>query len=136
MDSPERYPASEGPALAAVQAYMDAVNEGDSEAFQATLHYPHTRLAGGGIRHWEEPPAPRDIHAGLRKTTPGWARTELDEARVIQSSPEKVHVAVKFTRRDAQGTALEVHRSFYVVTKIDGRWAIQLRSSFVPNRQL
>ena len=136
MDSPERYPASEGPALAAVQAYMDAVNEGDSAAFHATLHYPHTRLAGGGIRHWESPPAPRDIRAGLRQTTPGWARTELDEARVIQSSPEKVHVAVKFTRRDAEGHALEVHRSFYVVTKIDGRWGIQLRSSFVPNRQL
>ena len=136
MDTPERHPASEGPALAAVQAYMDAVNEGDSAAFHATLHYPHTRLAGGGIRHWEVPPEPRDIRAGLRKTTPGWARTELDEARVMQSSPDKVHVAVKFTRRDAGGNALEVHRSFYVVTKIDGRWAIQLRSSFVPNRQL
>ena len=136
MDTPERHPESEGPALAAVRAYMDAVNEGDSAAFHATLHYPHTRLAGGGIRHWEHPPAPRDIRAGLRKATPGWARTELDEARVVQSSPDKVHVAVKFTRRDAAGNALEVHRSFYVVTKIDDRWAIQLRSSFVPNRQL
>ena len=135
MDSPERHPASEGPALAAVQAYFDAVNGGDGPAFHATLHYPHTRLAGGGIRHWEQAPAPRDIGAGLRETTPGWARTELDEARVVQSSADKVHFAVKFTRRDAAGNALEVHRSFYVVTNIEGRWAIQLRSSFVPTRQ-
>ena len=38
MDSPERHPASEGPALAAVQAYFDAVNGGDGAAFHATLH--------------------------------------------------------------------------------------------------
>ena len=54
---------------------------------------------------------------------------------MVQSSADKVHFAVKFTRRDAAGNALEVHRSFYVVTNVEGRWGIQLRSSFVPTRQ-
>ena len=100
---------------------------------RCTTHTPGSPAAASATG--SKRPNPNDIRAGLRKTTPGWARTELDEARVVQSSADKVHFAVKFTRRDTAGNALEVHRSFYVVTNIEGRWAIQLRSSFVPTRQ-
>ncbi len=131
----QRYPLAEGPAMEPVNGYFDAVNANDGSALQATLNYPHTRLAGGGIRHWDEPPAPRDIASGLENATPGWHHTYLDEAEVVQSSPDKVHFAVRFTRYNEAGEPLEVHHSFYVVTNQDGHWGIQARSSFVPTRQ-
>ena len=59
----------------------------------------------------------------------------MDEAKVIQSSPDKVHFAVRFTRYNEAGGPLEVHHSLYLVTNVDGHWGIQVRSSFVPRRQ-
>lgn len=133
----QRYPPSEEPALKAVRGYFEATNAHDGEAFQDTLNYPHTRLAAGGIRHWEQRPAPSpNFLAEVSKNTPDWHHSTLDEAKVVQSSRDKVHVALRFTRWDASGKALETHHSFYVVTNQDGHWGIQVRSSFLPYRQL
>ena len=132
----QRHPPAEGPALEAVHRYFKGINAQDPAVYEDSLHYPHTRHAGGGIRHWEKPP-PRgqDFLATLRQATPAWHRSTLEEATVVQSSPDKVHFVVRFTRYDKAGKALETHHSLYVVTRRDGHWGIQIRSSFVPTRQ-
>ena len=132
----QRNPAAETAALDAIHRYFTAINAGDEAAYHDSLNYPHTRLAGGGIRHWEHAPRRVGFTQGLQEATPGWHHSLLDYADPIQSSANKVHFRVRFTRYDAQGRALEVHHSFYIVTLIEGHWGIQIRSSFVPQRQV
>lgn len=135
-DTEQRYPPAEGPALEAVKKYFDGINANDPVLYEDSLNYPHTRLAGGGIRHWERRPTRHhDFVAFIQQATPGWHHSLLDEARVVQSSPDKVHFTVCFTRYAAGGNALETHRSLYVVTKQNGHWGIQVRSTFVPTKQ-
>jgi len=59
-----------------------------------------------------------------------WARTAWDYRDVIDAGPEKVHFRVQFTRYRADGTPIGSYRSLYIVTRLDGRWAIQGRSSW------
>ena len=49
---------------------------------------------------------------------------------MIDAGPEKVHFRVQFTRYRADGTPIGSYRSLYIVTRLDGRWAIQGRSSW------
>ncbi|MCY3846991.1 MAG: hypothetical protein OXH69_26010, partial [Acidobacteria bacterium] len=46
----------------------------------------------------------------------------------VKSSPDKVHAEVGFSRYGADGAAYRTSRVFYIVTRRDGRWAIQLRT--------
>jgi hypothetical protein len=51
---------------------------------------------------------------------------------VVQSFPDKVHVAVQFSRWRADGTRIGVYHALYVVTNQGGRFGIQCRSSTAP----
>jgi hypothetical protein len=42
----------------------------------------------------------------------------------------KVHLDVQFSRYRADGSLLGRYRSIWLITRIDRRWAAQLRSSF------
>jgi hypothetical protein len=48
----------------------------------------------------------------------------------VAASPDKVHLDVTFTRWRADGSALGSFRSLWMVARIGGQWAAQLRSSF------
>jgi hypothetical protein len=41
-----------------------------------------------------------------------------------------VHLDVRFTRYRADGSALGSFRSLWVIARLGGKWAAQLRSSF------
>ena len=114
---------SESAALAVVDAYIDTFNQGDSVRWLATMHYPHVRHADTKLT----------IDETLQKTI-GWARTRLDSKQIVQSDPEKVHVAVTVTRLRQNGSEIHTFNSLYVVTKQDGKWAIAIRSSFAPDK--
>ena len=53
-------------------------------------------------------------------------------ANIVGWSSEKVHVDTQFTRYRKDDTPIASCESLYVVTKEQGRWAIKMRSSFVP----
>jgi hypothetical protein len=115
-------------ALAALDAHFAALNAGDEAALAATLHFPHYRLTGARMQVWE---APDHYFADFRKRAgDDWHHSCWDFRRVIAAGPEKVHFDVQFTRYRADGSAIGRYRSMWVVTRIDGRWAAQLRSSF------
>ena len=61
-----------------------------------------------------------------------WHRSAWDFRNVIAASPEKVHLDVQFTRYRTDGSAIASYRSIWVVTRIGGKWAAELRSSFAP----
>ena len=111
-------------------AHLEALNRQDSAAMAATLHFPHYRLSGGVMRVWED----ADIYlADFRKRAGGeWHHTRWDTIDVLAAAPDKVHLDVRFTRFRENDSVLARHRSLWVISCLDGRWAAQLRSSFAP----
>jgi hypothetical protein len=62
----------------------------------------------------------------------GWHRSAWESREVLQSSEDKVHILVRFTRYREDDSVIGTYDSFWIVTKRDGRWGIQARSSFAP----
>lgn len=120
-------------ALQVVEDYIASFNTRDIKKFEATMHYPHVRLADGKVKLWETPPGQQEIFGALEKSI-GWDHTRLEEKKVIQCGPDKVHVAVKVSRRRKDGTPIQTFQSLYLVTKQGGRWGIQIRSSYAPEK--
>ena len=115
---------------AVMAAHLEALNAQDSAAMAATLHFPHYRLSGGVMRVWED----ADIYlADFRKRAGGeWHHTVWDSIDVVAAAPDKGHLDVRFTRFREDDSVLARHRSLWVISCLDGRWAAQLRSSFAP----
>lgn len=117
-------------AKAVMAAHIGALNSGDENALLATLHFPHYRLSGGGLKTWQAPETYlRDFHA---RAGDGWHHSAWDSLQVIAAQAEKVHLDVQFTRYRADNTVLGQFRSLWVIAELDGVWAAQLRSSFAP----
>jgi hypothetical protein len=115
-------------AFAVLDRFMAALNAGDEKALLATLHFPHYRLAGGGMQIWETPgPYLGDFYG---RAGADWHHSEWDFRNVIAAGPNKVHLDVQFTRYRADNTAIGRFRSLWIVTRQNGRWAVAARSSF------
>jgi len=117
-------------ALDVLDRHIAALNARDAAAVAATLHFPHYRLAGAAMRVWEN--SERYFDDFRARAGGDWHRSAWDFRNVIAASPEKVHLDVQFTRYRADDSAIASYRSIWVVTRIDDRWAAQLRSSFAP----
>lgn len=115
-------------ALAVLDRHMAALNAADEEALLATLHFPHYRLAASRMQIWERPE--RYLADFRARAGADWRRSAWDYRNVIAAGPEKVHLDVQFTRYRADGAPIGRYRSLWVVTRIGGHWAAQLRSSY------
>ena len=118
-------------ALAVMQSHIDALNARDEARIAATLHFPHNRLSGIDLKCWET----ADSYFADFKARAGgdWARSRFDDIRVVQASENKVHLDVLVKRFAADGGLMIAFSSLWVVSRIDGNWAAQLRSSFAPD---
>jgi hypothetical protein len=121
-------------ALSAMEAHMIGRNEQDAAQIAAANNYPHLRLGGGQalifdtyeiFKQIEEAITIPNIDDGL------WHHSVWDDLQPIQSTDNKVHIAAKFSRIDADGNAYVSSNTFWIVTNHDGHWGIQMRSSFV-----
>jgi hypothetical protein len=120
-------------ALAVMEAFMSAFNARDEAAWADTLHFPHVRIASGGVTMYADRAAfLAGTNFGAFAEDIGWDHSAWDDLQVIQSGPEKVHVAVNFTRYDAQGGVIGSYASLYVLENLEGRWGVRARSSFAP----
>ena len=115
-------------AMAVLDAHMTALNARDEAALIATLHFPHFRLTGGRVKVWERPDSYlKDFYA---RAGEGWHHSAWDFRNVIAAGPDKVHIDLQFTRYRGDNSSLGTFRSLWIVSKLDGRWAAQVRSSF------
>jgi hypothetical protein len=74
---------------------------------------------------------PDDYFADFQARATGeWNHSAWDFRNVVAAGKDKVHLDVQFTRYRADGSALGSYRSLWIVTRLDGRWAAQTRSSF------
>lgn len=122
---------SEASALEVMDAFMTAFNGRDLDAWEATFHFPHVRIASGQATilpaGGERSPQVFDQLAST-----GWHHSGWDFINVIYAGDEKVHLDVQFTRYREDDTVLATYRSLYIVTLQDGHWGIKARSSFAP----
>jgi hypothetical protein len=128
----QEYNAEEQAAIAAGLEVLDrhlvALNSCDTVALAATLHFPHYRLSGVRMQMWEQPHHYfEDFRA---RAGPEWDHTRWDSREPIAASADKVHFDVRFTRYRRDGSVLGSYRSLWVLSRVSGRWAAQLRSSF------
>lgn len=115
-------------AMAVLDEHMAALNARDSDRLCATLHFPHYRLASGKMQVWETPDT---YHADFFKRVPDdWSHTLWDFRNVIAAGADKIHFDVQFTRYRTSGAAIGSYRSLWIVAKLDGRWAVQARSTY------
>ena len=131
-ESAGQWSSQEAAALRAVDAYIDAFNARDAQAFVDALHYPHMRVDGLGYpRYWANAADYlKEVEFDTVQAT-GWSYSRYDYKKVVQSGRHKVHVLVSFTRYNTDDKPMHTQESLYVVTEHGGRWAIQVRSSYV-----
>ncbi|MCH8332799.1 hypothetical protein IIC65_02605 [Candidatus Sumerlaeota bacterium] len=124
-----------GQARQVIVDLFEAFNGHDSDGYYATFHYPQVSVsAGGALRISESPPEGGMNFAALAERE-GWHHSVLDSASVLDAAADKVHFDVRFTRFKADGSAYSKYRGLWIITRRDGRWAVQVRS-FMPTERL
>jgi len=119
-------------ALATLDRFMHAFNDQDIKAWAATLHYPHVRFASSQVMIYDSAATfqDRSVFPALQAT--GWHHSLWTSRTITLSSDTKVHIDTEFERRNANNETIGRYRSLYIVTKIEGHWGIQARSSLAP----
>lgn len=119
-------------AMAVLDRFMTAFSASDEPGIRASFNFPHVRFHGGKVTVFMNP---EDFNLGFFRSSADakdWAESVWDERQVINSSAEKVHFNTQFSRLRADGSVIASYRSIYIVTRVDGKWGIQGRSSFAP----
>jgi hypothetical protein len=115
-----------------LDAFMEALNAHDASRMDSCMHFPHTRFAGNTVKVYEGPGSnPMDLFASLQAED-GWLYSRWEKREVIQFNANKAHVALTYTRFRGDHSVIGIYESLYVMTRIDGFWGIQARSSFGP----
>lgn len=112
--------------------FMAALNAYDAEAMDRTMHFPHVRFAGGVLKTYAAPGSnPMDLFTRLREEDE-WKYSSWRTHELVQFSDTKAHVALSYTRFRSDDSVIGIYESLYTLTQVDGRWGIQMRSSFGP----
>ena len=129
-----RSPEAEKEALRVCDELFDTFYADDPDGHIRTMNFPHVRLASGRVTVWETPDEVRATYFPLlaQSLESGWHHTTMDQKDVIHSGPDKVHVAVQYTRWTADHQPLATHQALWIVTYVQGHWGVQGRSSFAP----
>ena len=120
-------------AMKSLDEYMEAFNSRDPKAWAATLSYPHVRLASGAVRVWEteeEYGDYMDFEAFAKRF--GWDHSHWVSREVMGANSNNVHVSTVFQRFNDKNEPIAEFESLYIVTKVNGRWGTQFRSSYAP----
>ena len=131
-DEPKPMSGCEGPSREAMRVlddFMAGFNSKDIKKFEATYNYPHVRLAGGKVVTLDKPSDRQEVFGRLQSGI-GWDHSGYEDRKIIHCGPDKVHVAVRITRYAKDGRPIQTFDSLYVVTNQNGKWGIQMRSSY------
>ena len=119
-------------AMGAMDAFMVGFNARNPEAWAASLNYPHVRFASGTVTFWDSAEEFAQTLAFESLPASGWDHSHWLTRDVVLVSSAKVHIATVFQRFNSSNEVLATYESLYIVTKIDGHWGTQARSSLAP----
>jgi hypothetical protein len=115
-----------------VNKNIDAWNRRDIDSRLSTLHFPQYRISGTGslVEESEEVIGEKWKQAlEFAVKCEKWDHSEIDEAKVVHSSDDKVHLSLDFGRYRADGFRYASLKSFWIMTKKDGEWKRTLASN-------
>ena len=115
-------------ALAALDNHFAALNARDASALADTLHFPHYRMGRDGMKIWQT--SDTYLSDFFARAGDGWACSEFLFRNVVAASADKVHLDVAFVRYNEDAQTMGAFRSLWVISRKDGKWAAELRSSF------
>ena len=127
------FPEAEAAALQALEEYNRAFNAEDEEAWAATFNYPHVRFSRRDtvkVSNTPEEFMDEFSFESFKIVNPGWDHSEWKSIEIVQSGPDRVHIALEFSRYDADGNVLKTIQTFHIMTLLDGHWGTQARSSY------
>lgn len=113
-----------------LDAFMKAFNDRDVTAFEATFNFPHVRFASSTVTVIN--PGYHKPEMFNRGALAEWDHSAWQRRDVIHAGADKVHIDTRFTRFRKDGSVIGGFDSIYIVTRVDGRWGIQGRSSYAP----
>ena len=97
------------------------------------LHFPHVRLWENKFSIFEDAEAflkGFDFQTeNLKKE--GWDHTVTLDIKAVQSEEKKVHLLLHQSRRNKEGKEYHNFQTLWILTKINNKWGIQFRSSFL-----
>jgi len=119
-------------AMKTMDRFINAFNARDIQSWSESLNYPHVRFASGHVKVWKD----SQTFVAESDLTPliasGWDHSHWLSRDVILSSPNKVHISTTFQRFNKENQPISIYQSLYIVTRVDGHWGIQARSSLAP----
>ena len=111
----------------------EGFNKRDKKITINGLHFPHVRLWKNKFSIFENENAflkGYEIQTkNLKKE--GWDHTVTLDIKAVQSQEEKVHLLIHQSRRNKNGEEYHNFQTLWIMTKINGKWGIQFRSSFL-----
>jgi hypothetical protein len=110
----------------------EGFNKRDKVICTKYLHFPHIRLWDNKFSVFSE----EDFLEGFDNQTEklineGWDHTVTLFIKPIQSDQNKVHLLLTQSRRDKNDKEYHRFETLWILTKIEGKWGIQFRSSFL-----
>ena len=118
--------------MACLDRWMAALNRYDAAGMDAELHFPNVRFAENKLTVFDKPAGnAMDLFKRLKQED-DWHHSAWNRREIVQRSDVKVHVAVNYTRFRSDGSVIGHYDSLYMLALKDGRWGVQLRSSFGP----
>ena len=113
-----------------LDAFMVAFNARDLPAYEATFNFPHVRFASSTVTIIN--PGYHKPEMFERGSLAEWDHSAWERRDVTHAGADKVHIDTRFSRFRKDGSLIGGFDSIYIVTRLNGRWGIQGRSSFAP----
>ena len=85
---------SDANAIRVLDEWMAAWNAGDQQRLATTCNLPHVRIAAGKVTVWQTPSEFEKEHLNSVPLERNWHHSAWGRRKVIQSSNDKVHVAL------------------------------------------
>ncbi len=112
--------------------FMAALNAHDAAAMDREMHFAHVRIAKDGVVVYPRPGSnPMDLFDKLRSDD-DWKYSRWERRELIQFDARKAHFILSYTRFRSDDSVIGTYESLYILTKVEGRWGVQVRSSFGP----
>ena len=120
-------------AVASFRRWMVAFNARDTEAQLAEMHFPHLRLAQNRFQRWKTIDNFRATQEMVtrRLNEEGRHHTASLSINPIQVGVDKVHLVIRQSRQREDGTEYNGFDTLWIFTRLNGRWGVQFRSSFL-----
>lgn len=115
------------------RAFVRAFNDRNARAMADTFNFPHVRLALGRFVTIESAEALIALQPAIERSleAEGWHHTVIDSVRVVHEGPDKVHLALRYSRCHEDGAVYNTFDTLWIATRQDDHWGIQFRSSYL-----